>query len=725
MLHEIIEQVSHLWRAPNCRADITFVDDGFSELMKWRSKGSDNTLHFATVFSLGMDVVDLMLIKSYKAKRILFCLSCITADSLRKVRKLINLSGASDAIILTLVSPDAFKSIVDSSQFLLQLQPGSDNTPSKDGPYDSLRSFLKPECVDVIYYPVHCFPVMTALQGEGDVSKLSSMANQFELFNLASPICRDIKPLTLHSIGQWNINENIKYISDVSAGDIPLQNSIKLKHFAHELAGTLIFDLGLDPSSSIYALGNTSSLIGRHLQPLLGNLNKMRSSLKRTERMQSSYDGTEILLSSSSSILSSSSSSSSVLPSSISSTQSNIRNPPRNVSNDSRSTSLFPLPPKNPIPTQNPLFPLPKKPTKEKSELELQESKADNSDSNNYNNKSINNLQLASLLLIDRTQDLYSPCSHSGETSKGTPGSGQLLTPPLAHRILCTLLRGNNSTDNNTGGSDRRSNGNGNNNDSSNSNCIAYDINLLPPFNVSTIKMPSDSSSSSSSTDGGNPAIELDYLRKSFPAVSSLALQLPMSLFLPEFNSDNHNDNDNKSSSSSSSGSGSGTGRSSSSSSSTDNDNDNDMTSLHRAIFASSEEEGRRLLCAALTAKIVLFKGILPISKKGRGLGAEVLALVQALVIAPGSGGVGYGSSSINMESSSRSGLVGRSSGHMGLNSKIGFNPKTCLSTQTLLSFSMLVVEAMQRSSKKQFLQYAGDVAVWMASCEVTSNDLI
>ena len=55
------------------------------------------------------------------------------------------------------------------------------------------------------------------------------------------------------------------------AGDVPMSESVKLKRFAHELAGTLVFDLGVDVSSSMYTLGQTSSWIGHHVQPLLGN----------------------------------------------------------------------------------------------------------------------------------------------------------------------------------------------------------------------------------------------------------------------------------------------------------------------------------------------------------------------------------------------------------------------------------------------------------------------
>ena len=703
MLHEIIQQVSHLWRAPNCQADITFVDDGISELVRWCSQHNDDAVDFATVLSLGMDLVDLMLIQSYGAKRVLFCLSHITADVLRKVKKLISLSGASDAIILTLVSPDAFKSISDSSQFLIQLQPGSETTTaSKERSYDFLRSFLKPECVDIVYYPVHCFPVLSSSKCERH--EVASTRNQCELFNLASPMCRDIKPLTLHGIGQWNVNENIKHISDVSAGDIPIQNSVKLKTFAHELAGTLIFDLGLDPSSSIYALGITSSLVGRYLQPLLTNLGKTRSSLKRTEKVQSTYDGTEILLSSTSSMLSSNSTFGQSIPI------------------DAKVSSLFPLPPKISTPARNSLFPLPKKSTSQQTAHEAEEI---NFDANKNNNKNIDHPQVASLLIIDRTQDLYSPSYHSGETSKATPGSGQILTPPLAHRILCTLLR--ESSDNN------QSNNNGSNK--------IYDIALLQPFSTSTINSNvSSSSSSSNSRSNSHTAAELDLSKKPFPAVSSLSVQFPMTLLLPHSKNKNNNDINSNNNNNNISSDNNDRNRSMSNSNSNNNSNtnnahgddyDNDMALLHQAIFASSEEEGRRLLCAALTAKILIHNGVLPVSKKGRGLGAEVLSLVQALIVASGSGCVGYGSSSKimvsgssskNMESGSSSKNKESGSESVEFIPKLGFNLSTCLSTQTLLSFSMLVVEAMQRSSKKQFTQYAGETAQWMASCEVSKS---
>lgn len=45
-------------------------------------------------------------------------------------------------------------------------------------------------------------------------------------------------------------------------------------------------------------------------------------------------------------------------------------------------------------------------------------------------------------------------------------------------------------------------------------------------------------------------------------------------------------------------------------------------------------------------------------------------------------------------------------------------SPQSC-PAQGLLSLAMLVAEAMQRSSRKQFTQHAGPCSVWLSSCEV------
>lgn len=663
MLEDIYSRIRNLWNSTDERVQITFVDDGFSELLKWRGDDSYYGDSIAAVLSLSLDSSDLLLVSSYRAKRLLFCLSHVSSDVLRKVKNLIKLSGATEAIILLSISPDAFKTVVDSSKVQLQFLQSSNADTSTDRSYDWLHRFLMPECVGIVYYPVHSFSILRTVHIP-NVEQVSYGGNdvQCELINITSPTCRDINPLTLHSVGMWNVDESIQNISDLPAGDIPLRVSAKLKGFAHELAGTLLFDLGLDPSASIFALGNTSSLIGRTLQPVLSSLSKTRSSLIKTDRVQSSCEGTEILLSGS--VISATSTS--MTAKAAASTSSSITAPkmtsdniflPKPTASSGSGNSLFPLPSRS-ISGQN------------NNVTEHRNSTEGKGSSSKYTAQcSLDSLQAASLILIDRTQDLYTPSTHSGEASK--EASKDLHTPPLAHRILCTLSRG-------LGPSDSTS----------------YDVSAMAPFNMpssSTYISSTSTSSSSSSSSGSNKNTvrggmsDIEAFSSPFPAISTLPLQLPMSLCMSL--NDLHDLNMNNAH-----------GRSVSVLESESLHVDDDLPLLRQALFALSEEEGRTLLCAALTRRIKLFKGTVPPSKKGRGLGAEVFALVQALSTAPGTAGDTLGKwcdrkdkvkevSGISL--SQVPGSVPSSLGSKSLdattlkdNGSIGFSPCTCLSTQ-------------------------------------------
>jgi hypothetical protein len=622
MLGDIITHTSRLWRSPEELTQISIIDDGFSEMLKWRSDGSAEKAAFPIVLPLSVDSFDLVLIRSCKAMRILFCLSYVSPDILRKIKQILKISGATEVIVVTSLSPDAFKVLVDASKVQLQFLQGTELESSGDRSYDWLRQFLKPECNDVVYYPVHSFPLLSPT---GKPSSGALGATQCELINITSPACRDLIPLTLHSLDMWNTNTQIQHITDLPAADIPLRDSSKLKGFVHELAGTLLFDLGLDPSASIFALGYTSSLIGRNLQQLLGGISKTRSSLLKTKRVQTSCEGTETLL-----------------PASITATvhslttQTPAAEPlienlfmPRPASN-----SLFPLPPKSTGPTQ-------RDPTAAEGSKYASVT------------SSLDPLQTASLLLIDRTQDLSTPTTHSGEASK-EPNAP---TPPLAHRILCTLSRGHQS----------------------NKDTVTYDICPLPPFNspeASAAVAVSSNSSSSSSIRGAEKAFEsdVDRLYDPFPAVSALSLQLSMSLCLPLSNMPLSSSTANATSSRTLGANSEHIGV------------DDEIRQLRHALFAGTEEEGRQLLCAALSSRIKLFNGVVPASKRGRGLGAEVLALVQALSASPGQGGAGGskwgGAVSPVSVSGGDSTELSPEPSQTPLISTLGFTPATCLSTQ-------------------------------------------
>lgn len=67
------------------------------------------------------------------------------------------------------------------------------------------------------------------------------------------------------------------------AGDLPPAESARLKRFAQELAGALVFDLGVDVVPSIFALGQSSLWVGHHLQPLLGAQGALRGGFDAEE----------------------------------------------------------------------------------------------------------------------------------------------------------------------------------------------------------------------------------------------------------------------------------------------------------------------------------------------------------------------------------------------------------------------------------------------------------
>lgn len=630
MLGDIITRTNHLWRSAGDLTQITIVDDGFSEMLKWRSDDSAEQVAFPTVLPLSVDSFDLVLIRSCKAKRILFCLSFVSPDILRKLKQILKISGATEVIVVMSLSPDAFKVLVDASKVQLQFLQGSEIESSPDRSYDWLHQFLKPECNGVVYYPVHSFPLVSAMDKSSKIQPSSAKLSvtQCELLNITSPACRNLTPLTLNGLELWNTSTQIQHIADLPAADIPLRDSSKLKGFVHELAGTLLYDLGLDPSASIFALGYTSSLIGRNLQQHLGGISKTRSSLLKTKRVQTSSEGTETLLPAPATAVIHS------ITAKALSAEPVVENlfMPRPVSN-----SLFPLPPKS-------LGPTPRD--------------TSTTEGNKYAsiNSSLDALQTASLLLIDRTQDLSTPTAHSGEASKEQNASSSTPTPPLAHRILCTLSRGHQS----------------------NKDICTYDICPLPPFNCpdASAAAASSSSSSSSSIRGAEKACEsdVDRLYKPFPAVSALSLQLSMSLCLPL----------SKASPSSST-----VDAPSSRILGADSDHtdlDDEIRQLRNTLFAGTEEEGRLLLCAALSSRIRQFNGVVPASKRGRGLGAEVLALVQALSASPGlpgARGSKWGGAVSPVSVTGRGGTeLSPEFSQTPLFSTLGFTPATCLSTQ-------------------------------------------
>jgi hypothetical protein len=216
MLSGIIDHVSQLWQSKKSENRITFIDDGFSELIKWKDQGTSPD--FAPIFPLDTNPLDMQLVQSYACQGVTFCLSSVTVNVLRKIKSTLILSKASEAIVLMTTSPDAFKALISSLQLQLQfLSPPSKNNDD-DNSYKWLQSFLEPAAVTVVHYPVHCFPILppsTPSINEANAAVSGPNIRQCEVYNLSSTSCRNVMPLSLHNIGMWKINDQIQSIRGI------------------------------------------------------------------------------------------------------------------------------------------------------------------------------------------------------------------------------------------------------------------------------------------------------------------------------------------------------------------------------------------------------------------------------------------------------------------------------------------------------------------------------
>lgn len=118
-----------------------------------------------------------------------------------------------------------------------------------------------------------------------------------------------------------------------------------------------------------------------------------------------------------------------------------------------------------------------------------------------------------------------------------------------------------------------------------------------------------------------------------------------------------------------------------------------EMEIIWKASLTEPEEETRVLLCDALKRFIESEQGKMPPPKK-RGFGAELLALVNSLISSPG----GECNTPVNKDRK--------------------YNPMVCLKYVAFLSFTASIIDALQRSSSKQFKASFPDLGIWKASFE-------
>ena len=129
---------------------------------------------------------------------------------------------------------------------------------------------------------------------------------------------------------------------------------------------------------------------------------------------------------------------------------------------------------------------------------------------------------------------------------------------------------------------------------------------------------------------------------------------------------------------------------------------------LQRILLTEPEDDTRRYLSTLLKQLIVQCKGTLPPEKK-RGFGAEILALIQALLTTP------YVPVAITAHphSDASKNVVFIKS----VIKRLGYNPYICEEYMSLIRLCYAVIDTMQRSSEKQYAA----VCDWEASYDTRS----
>jgi hypothetical protein len=118
------------------------------------------------------------------------------------------------------------------------------------------------------------------------------------------------------------------------------------------------------------------------------------------------------------------------------------------------------------------------------------------------------------------------------------------------------------------------------------------------------------------------------------------------------------------------------------------------------------EETFQSTLCSLLSSIIDRERGKQPLPpKKKRGIGAEVLALIQELIRSPGGTAAATATAAVGDDSPFRKDNAIKS---------LQYSVPVCIRHAALISLSYSVIECMQRSSPKQF----HSVCSWQCSFE-------
>jgi len=336
MLEEILESISEEWsdlgggdRNKDVDSLAVFVDEGVAEMLKWSFEGlvsdgvaemlkwsSDGTgagTQSLPLFPLELSVEGQGLLALSKPRRVLFLVSgpllpppaaegarAPTADSARdlvfaalRCAASLQPSAPPDALLLTTSSLELLDLEGGSGEVIKSHSSSSSRAPQlynktarpllpcrwlqaggKDSSQRQTGTGAGTEEIKVLFLDRHCFHLLSPPSDTASPARQQKLG----LFLLASAACRDVCPLSLHQLGAWDpAVAGEQSVAEAVVEDLTPPQRATLKHLAHEIAAASVFDLGLDPTSSIFTMGKTSALVGHTLQQLLeGQLEERR-----------------------------------------------------------------------------------------------------------------------------------------------------------------------------------------------------------------------------------------------------------------------------------------------------------------------------------------------------------------------------------------------------------------------------------------------------------------
>ena len=539
------------------RISVVFLDAGFAETLKWHGQAHADpgllVLPLSADSPSGEQAVDGWM-KLHKPLWGIFFISTPLRAALPAIQRHVALLALPECVVMTTSTPES------------TVLP--DQGPDLDEPYAFAVNALLPSHATIIYFPLHVVPILFPPPppvSSQPTSNCGSAATQpwLQVFALASPGCRTLFPATLGTLRTQSQSQSLpQSVHHLGTSDLPFSAKAQLRTLAHELSCALVNELGLDCAEHIFTLGQTSGFVGHSMQPIVSGLLQRRKEavLCEMDREQGLQVGSADLNSGGTDFLE------------VAHLASRLRDWPSSERHKSQE------------------------------------------DAEGYSLES--DTTQAALLLIDRTEDLFSPTSHGASAAS-----------PLAHRVLCALGRQVDlrPTAAATGAAETYP---------------LCDVGVSSALQAETFAL----------TQTG--ACDIAWADRPFGAVAGLSIDVASSI-CPQHVRGPHE----------------ATGSQQPPSPSL-----TVLPALHRLLVSGSEEDLRTALVAALKAAIAHHGGSMPPPKK-RGTGAEVLALVQSLLAAPGAGA--------------------------GAGSAARPSVRVCLDEQPLLTLAATVIEAMQRSASK------------------------